>query len=485
MRNRAGLRGIVLTTICIALGAVFTADADPSVPPGMERVYYDAASPDGSLRGGSTLRPFVDPALLLAVDAPPAAVTTILNQGPSSNRLDVVFLGDGYRSSDLNNYAQHVQRTVDALFSTIPFSYYKPYFNVHRVSVISNESGVDNDPNLGVMKDTALDMGFWCNGIDRLLCVDVAKAYAFAANAPAADLLYVLANSSQYGGAAYVFSRLATFAGFHPSAPEIAIHETGHSLSNLADEYETGGSVNYFGPERTEPNASIHNAETMAALGVKWHLWLRELGGVLDGPVDTYLGCLYSHFGIYRPSPNSRMRALHNPFNAPSVEALIVSIYQRVRPIDALFPPTSTIVPLNATLTVTPVRPQSHALTIQWYIDGQPIPGAHAESLALASINIPQGADTVSVKVWDDTPMVRNPSARELWLSQTAQWSLIQPPCPADINGDGVVNFPDLNILLIYFGQPVTLGVRGDINGDGVVDFLDLNILLASFGQVC
>ena len=52
----------------------------------------------------------------------------------------------------------------------------------------------------------------------------------------------------------------------------------------------------------------------------------------------------------------------------------------------------------------------------------------------------------------------------------------------ADINGDGVVNFSDLGIMLGQFGQ-VNSGLAGDINGDGRVDFDDLAILLGTFGQ--
>ncbi len=491
MLSRTGVRGHAtriaraLCPLSIFIPLASRSAADPALPPGAERVYYDAALPGGALEGGSTILPFVEPELLVAADAPPAASTTLLNSGPTANRLDVVILGDGYRIFDLNNYAQHAQRAVDALFSTIPFSNYKPYFNIHRVDVISNESGVDNDPSLGVMRDTALDMGFWCNNVPRLLCVNVAKAYSFAANAPAADLLFTLANSSSYGGAAYVSSRVTTIAGFHPDAGELLIHETAHSLANLADEYETGGPPNYSGPERPEPNASILNAEAMEAAGAKWRLWLRDVSPSLDGPADTYLGCYYSSFGVYRPSPNSRMRALNNPFNGPSVEALIKSIYEHVRPIDALSPPTSSTITPASILTVTPLRPQSHALTIRWLLDGQPIPNAHAESLNLASLSIPTNARSLSVQVRDDNPMVRDPALREQFLTQTATWMFPPQPCPADANGDRVVNFLDLNIVLNFFGQPVVLGVLGDLNHDGVVNFLDLNIVLAHFGEIC
>lgn len=57
--------------------------------------------------------------------------------------------------------------------------------------------------------------------------------------------------------------------------------------------------------------------------------------------------------------------------------------------------------------------------------------------------------------------------------------------CPGDANGDNVVNFQDLNIVLGNFGASVAPGTLGDVNGDGVVNFQDLNIVLGNFGLVC
>jgi hypothetical protein len=53
--------------------------------------------------------------------------------------------------------------------------------------------------------------------------------------------------------------------------------------------------------------------------------------------------------------------------------------------------------------------------------------------------------------------------------------------CPADLNGDGVVDLADLGILLGDWGC-VGANCVGDINGDGVTDLADLGILLADFG---
>jgi len=54
-------------------------------------------------------------------------------------------------------------------------------------------------------------------------------------------------------------------------------------------------------------------------------------------------------------------------------------------------------------------------------------------------------------------------------------------PLAGDANGDGVVDFEDLALLLGQFGQSGEC-LAGDLNGDGVVDFADLAMVLANFG---
>lgn len=56
--------------------------------------------------------------------------------------------------------------------------------------------------------------------------------------------------------------------------------------------------------------------------------------------------------------------------------------------------------------------------------------------------------------------------------------------CPGDANGDGEVNFADLNIVLNQFGQ-TEAGLAGDVNVDGVVNFADLNIVLGVYNAGC
>ena len=60
------------------------------------------------------------------------------------------------------------------------------------------------------------------------------------------------------------------------------------------------------------------------------------------------------------------------------------------------------------------------------------------------------------------------------------------PPCPQDINEDGVINVLDLIQLLLCFGQSAVPGCESeDVNEDGTVNVLDLIEVLLSFGQSC
>ena len=55
-------------------------------------------------------------------------------------------------------------------------------------------------------------------------------------------------------------------------------------------------------------------------------------------------------------------------------------------------------------------------------------------------------------------------------------------PCPADLDGDGVVGVNDVLQILRVYGAS---GPDGDVNGDGVAGVDDLLAILNVFGSVC
>lgn len=92
--------------------------------------------------------------------------------------------------------------------------------------------------------DASMDCATGCSGIARLLCCDVSKAHAAVAEkcgiprGPALQTI-ILQNNDQYAGAGYGSANVAT-STIHPSGSKVVVHELGHSMFDLADEYSTG-----------------------------------------------------------------------------------------------------------------------------------------------------------------------------------------------------------------------------------------------------
>src|SRR5262245_33139857 len=94
------------------------------------------------------------------------AITTT---GDSTNRVDLIFLGDGYTASEIEStFTTHILDYLDYVFDdsalTQPFGRYENFFNVYAVDVISNQSGAD-DPGTGTFHDTALDASYNWDGV--------------------------------------------------------------------------------------------------------------------------------------------------------------------------------------------------------------------------------------------------------------------------------------------------------------------------------
>jgi PKD repeat protein len=380
---------------------------------------YDHSEDGRALTGGRTLgvreRATVSPE---GVTRAMSNVVKVVDNGPPENRFDLVLLGDGYTADQLGLYASRVAQMVPGLFTWEPYTRYARYFNIYRVDVVSNESGVDGDPTCDILRDTALDFSLPCG--TQWITFNSDKAWQQAAAAPAADRILILGNT-RYGGGFSWYGGVSGMGG-DPYYPGLALHELGHGIASLADEYFEV-NAHYSWGEPVEPNVSVYDATTMAQLGTKWSRWLGASDPAFDGPVGTYEGGKYAGTGIYRPSPLSKMRSVDQPFNLPSVEQLLFQLYHYVRPIDDATPP-GTLLDQYTTAFVRPLRLTDSRLAVEWRIDGTSIPGATEETFDPARYNLPIGPHTLTAVVTDTTSWVRDEAMRSAWMSDSRSWAI-------------------------------------------------------------
>ncbi|MEM1187012.1 MAG: M64 family metallopeptidase [Pseudomonadota bacterium] len=260
-----------------------------------------------------------------------------LINGPSDQRVDIAVLGDGFTEQQRDSFFTAAQNIAEEFLGEPPFPSYRAHFNVRLLFTASNEAGAD-DPSQNVFRDTAFGARFDCFSIARLLCIDsgaVSRELAERLDADQHDIVLVIVNDAQYGGSGGSYAT----ASLHPLSSSIAIHELGHSFGRLADEYEADqATCDFYNLGARAPNIEDN---TVRAL-IKWNTnggppsgWIDaarplpstdqtpSLPGLYDGAALCPKGS-----GLYRPTLNSKMRTLDQPFDPINNEQLVLRIYQ-------------------------------------------------------------------------------------------------------------------------------------------------------------
>lgn len=247
---------------------------------------------------------------------------TILCNGSSSEKYDIVFIGDGFTSGEQTLFDQKVEEAVNALKNLSPYKETMCSFNIWRVNVLSPESGVDH-PEQGISRNSALDCRYGNPPAEAERCIrsdSPAKCYEAAGYAPAYDAVFVLVNDTQWGGCAggLVFSSIS--ANFH----QIITHELGHKVGNLADEYDcyvcdgSDDNLSYTGGEHARPNLTnnTNRATTKWADLIAPSTAIPTTSNVPAGVVGLWEGGGYYENDLFRPQFNCQMRSSSQPFCA-------------------------------------------------------------------------------------------------------------------------------------------------------------------------
>ena len=143
----------------------------------------------------------VDPADIFVDPSPPpspGALITIDSHGPPSEKLDVLFLGDGYSASQRAKCEGDMRRLSDVLFKVPPFKERREAFNLWGLCPASTEPGISR-PSLGIHVRSAIGATYDAFGSERYVLTFENRTFReVASNAPY-EAVVILVNGRTYG----------------------------------------------------------------------------------------------------------------------------------------------------------------------------------------------------------------------------------------------------------------------------------------------
>ena len=407
----------------------------------------------------------VAPGVAHAQEPGTATVVPIQITGPPAERLNLVILGDGYTAGEQQDFRDDVDRNLNVQWSIEPFRSYRHYFNVYRLEIISQDSGISCDPDDGnVRRNTPLRLNFanvcpapalargitygpaltpgtGCTALNDPGCTGTQQHTRFLATylAPLGVSgqnvqTLALANTFTYGG---IGGTQATTSGGSPQGPLISTHELGHSLGQMADEYPYSSRdvvrPCYAGGEPGSFHHTIYtDPQQLVADQHKWWRWVGE-ESLSGGTIGLWEGGNTFPCGVRRPSQHSMMRWLGFYFDQVGREHMTYRITGRrnANAMSLLHTPPGEVGPADVVWVETQ-HPKFHELTVTWRINGEVVPGtANSRNLELGELDVTPG-DIVGVTVQDEIEFVRDPVFKDgPRLTQTRVWTVGAPQPPS------------------------------------------------------
>ncbi|HVK10487.1 MAG TPA: IgA Peptidase M64 [Gemmataceae bacterium] len=202
-----------------------------------------------------------------SVPEEPGALIAIEKNGPPSEKVDLLILGDGYTAAERPKFEADAKRMVGHLFAASPFKERRKSFNVWGLCPPARESGVSR-PSLG--KHTASPVGatYDAFGSERYILTFDNRAFRRVAQFAPYDHVEILCNNRTYGGGG-IFNLYGTVSADSAWAAYVFVHEFGHTFAALADEYYTSPVAYLPADKKVEPWQPNATAQTDPSK-VKW-----------------------------------------------------------------------------------------------------------------------------------------------------------------------------------------------------------------------
>lgn len=247
--------------------------------------------------------------------------------GDSKEKIDIVFIPEGYRTDEMEQFNKDCMESMESIFRHKPFNKLKDRFNFIAVEVPSEHSGV-SVPKNNEWKSTAVGSHFNTFYSERYLTTsNIKKLYDILDGIPCESIV-ILANTDEYGGGG-IYNNYMLSASRGPGYKSVIVHEFGHSFGGLADEYFYDDQYVTMYPAGIEPWEQ--NLTTLTDFGSKWKDMLpkgTEIPTVADGKdrytkVGVYEGGGYQSKGVYRPAQDCRMHTNQAPDFCPVCQRAI------------------------------------------------------------------------------------------------------------------------------------------------------------------
>ncbi|MBN3036671.1 MAG: hypothetical protein JW861_13885 [Bacteroidales bacterium] len=257
---------------------------------------------------------FVNPSIL----NPGYSTWTYMENGPPETKVDILILGDGYTQGEMEKYHDDIERLTGELFKVEPFMSRRSDFNIRAVETPADISGV-NRPHSGVFKRSPLSVSFGAFDSERYALTFDNKKVRDIASAVPYDFTIILVNERTYGGGG-IYQLYTTVCTDNQFSGYIFIHELGHHMAALADEYYTS-AVSYEIEEITSEPWELNITALADPETLKW----KDLVSP-DTPVPTpWEKEEYDQFSMGIQRERVKLRADHSP------EEMMEALFSRER----------------------------------------------------------------------------------------------------------------------------------------------------------
>lgn len=155
--------------------------------------------------------------------------------------------GDGFKEDEQAAFYNAAKETAEYIMQYSPYDEFKDTIKFYAYGTVSNESGARADKATTQeeadkdTRDTYFGTSFWDSGMQRLVALGKEGEKKIEAlnkeYIPTSDFSIVVVNSTTYGGSGGEYC----IASLNSSSLDMMVHELGHTVPGLLDEYYAAG----------------------------------------------------------------------------------------------------------------------------------------------------------------------------------------------------------------------------------------------------